>query len=106
MGKLTKSIRLRSLKSTRLKSPKSAGVRRFKPSNLGLHCHCAESKQYFLQLLQMAKEETVSSDGFGRGIIGRRLRRFDWFRRSAVPILRLRARMRRELESSYLDESR
>lgn len=32
----------------------------FKPSNLGLHCHCAENKEKFLELLQRAKAENVS----------------------------------------------
>lgn len=32
----------------------------FKPSNLGLHCHCAETKEKFLELLQRAKAENVS----------------------------------------------
>lgn len=33
--------------------------RRFKGSNLGLHCHCAEDKKHFLELLRKAKEENV-----------------------------------------------
>jgi len=31
----------------------------YKPSNFGLHCHCAETKKHLLQLLKMSKQENV-----------------------------------------------
>lgn len=34
--------------------------KKFTSSNLGLHCHCAENKQNFLELLKRAKSEKVS----------------------------------------------
>jgi len=33
--------------------------KRYKSSNLGLHCHCAETKERLLELLEKAKEENV-----------------------------------------------
>ena len=33
--------------------------RKYKAANLGLHCHCAEDKEYLLMLLQKAREEHV-----------------------------------------------
>ena len=34
--------------------------RKFKPNNLGLHCHCAENKEKLLELLKRAKDEKVN----------------------------------------------
>ena len=33
--------------------------RRYKGNNLGLHCHCAETKEKFIELLERAKNENV-----------------------------------------------
>ena len=33
--------------------------KRYVGNNLGLHCHCAETKEKFLQLLEKAKSENV-----------------------------------------------
>ena len=32
---------------------------KYKANNLGLHCHCAETKERLLELLKMAKQENV-----------------------------------------------
>lgn len=38
---------------------KNMGNRRYRANNLGLHCHCAETKEKLLELLEKAKQENV-----------------------------------------------
>lgn len=35
--------------------------KKYKPNNLGLHCHCADTKQNLLELLEKAKNENVGT---------------------------------------------
>ena len=42
-----------------IKEYKKKVNKRYKANNLGLHCHCAENKEKFLELLDLAQKENV-----------------------------------------------